>query len=85
MDSAMIAKISKAKEYAQEPERMRFRRFEVNFRGRHEAYTVTFDNGSWSCGCDYFSQRCVCSHTMALERVLGKAGLALEGTATANQ
>jgi hypothetical protein len=71
MDSAMIAKISKAREYAQEPERISFKSFKVEFNGKHQAYTITFDNGTWHCECDFFEQRGVCSHTMAMERVLG--------------
>jgi hypothetical protein len=71
MDSAMIAKISKAREYAQEPERIEFRNFEVAFHGKHQVYTVSYQSGVWKCECDFFSQRGVCSHTMTLERVLG--------------
>jgi hypothetical protein len=71
MDSAMIAKISKAREYAQQPERITFKSFEVAFQGRHQVYTVTFDRGTWRCECDFFVQRGVCSHTMTMERVLG--------------
>ncbi len=77
MDSAMIAKISKAREYAQEPERMMLASFEVVFDGRHQTYRVTFDHGKWQCGCDFFAQRGVCSHTMAVEKVLGKTGMGL--------
>lgn len=71
MDSAMIAKISKAREYSQEPERISFLSFEVAFQGKHQIYTVRFDRGTWHCECDFFVQRGVCSHTMTLERVLG--------------
>lgn len=71
MDSAMIAKISKAREYAQQPERITFQKFEVMFHGRHQVYPVTFDRGVWHCECDFFAQRGVCSHTMTMERVLG--------------
>jgi len=78
MDSAMIGKISKAREYAQEPERMTFVSFTVNFSGRHDTYSISFDHGKWTCGCDFFTQRGVCSHTMAVEKVLGKTGAVLE-------
>ena len=81
MDSAMIAKISKAREYSQEPERITFKGFEVAFQGKHQAYTVSFDHGDWHCTCDFFGQRGVCSHTMTLERVLGVSGVTLEAVA----
>ncbi len=77
MDSAMIAKISKAREYAEEPERMTLTGFEVVFGGKHQTYRVSFSQGVWQCGCDFFAQRGVCSHTMAVEKVLGKTGIAL--------
>lgn len=78
MDSAMIGKISKAREYAQEPERMTLASFTVLFNGRHATYTVSFERGKWHCGCDFFVQRGVCGHTMAVEKVLGKTGMTLE-------
>ena len=39
MDSAMIGKISKAQQYAQEPERMTLQSFTVLFSGKHDTYT----------------------------------------------
>jgi len=71
MDSGMISKIQKAKRYAQEHERIHFAVFKVAFRGDHNSYTVSYDRGQWNCGCHFFASRGVCSHTMALERVLG--------------
>ncbi|RLC68305.1 MAG: hypothetical protein DRI52_09975 [Chloroflexi bacterium] len=71
MDSGMIGKIQKAKRYAQEPERITFDEFKVTFRGDHNTYSVTYNRGRWSCGCNFFASRGVCSHTMALERILG--------------
>jgi hypothetical protein len=71
MDSGMISKIQKAKRYAQEHERINFVGFEVTFRGDHNSYTVSYKRGQWNCGCHFFASRGVCSHTMALERVLG--------------
>ena len=70
MDSGMISKIQKAKRYAQERERINFVEFEVTFRGDHNSYTVSYHKGQWNCGCHFFAKRGVCSHTMALERVL---------------
>jgi len=66
----MISKIEKAKRYAEEPERVSFQSFVVQFRGTHESHRVTYDRGAWSCACEFFSQRGVCSHTMAMERLL---------------
>jgi hypothetical protein len=71
MDSGMVGKIMKASEYAREPDRVRFESFTVKFRGKHDFHTVTYDRGKWHCTCDFFTQRGVCSHTMALEKILG--------------
>ena len=70
MDSAMIGKIQKAKRYAQEKDRMVFERFEVKMKGDHGLYNVVYEDGRWQCGCRFFAGHGVCSHTMALERVL---------------
>jgi hypothetical protein len=70
MDYGMIGKIEKAKRYAQERERFRFEQFTVSFTGDNNPHQVTFDHGTWRCDCDFFLTRSVCSHTMALERIL---------------
>ena len=70
MDSGMIGKIEKARRYAQERDRIRFHAFEVEFRGDHDRYIVSYNNGEWACGCNFFSMRGVCSHTMTMERIL---------------
>ena len=71
MDSGMISKIQKARMYAEEPERMQFESFRVAFRGEHNPHTVKYENGVWWCDCAFFQSHGVCSHSMALERVLG--------------
>jgi hypothetical protein len=70
MDSGMVSKIEKARRYADEKERVRFRQFELVFEGDHNSYTVRYDEGTWQCGCRFFARRGVCSHTMAMERIL---------------
>ena len=71
MDNAMIGKIEKAKRYAQEPERFSFKTFEVTIRGENSTHTVKYDNGKFNCGCSFFQSRDCCSHSMAMERLLG--------------
>lgn len=70
MDSSMVSKIQKAKLYAREPKRIQFQSFSVIVRGDHHKHQVTYDRGNWSCQCEFFRQRGLCSHTMALERIL---------------
>jgi len=71
MQSSLISKIQKAKRYAEERDRVTFRQFQVRFRGDHDTYDVKFEDGRWACGCHFFSVWGTCSHTMALERILG--------------
>jgi hypothetical protein len=70
MDSGMIGKIEKAKRYAEERDRIKFESFKATFEGENNPHTVTFEGETWNCDCDYFMTRGVCSHTMALERIL---------------
>jgi hypothetical protein len=68
----MISKIEKARRYAEEPDRVKFQRFEVRFRGSHDDYTVTMDGAQFSCTCHFFEAQNMgtCCHIMALQRML---------------
>ncbi len=70
MDSGLIGKIEKAILYSQEPERITFERFEVIFEGDHREHRISYNSGQWSCDCNFFESRGVCSHVMTLERIL---------------
>ena len=70
MQSSLIGKIEKAKRYAEEPDRVTLSEFAVEFRGEHNTYTVSYKAKIWHCTCHFFSQRGLCSHTMALQRLL---------------
>ena len=72
MQSSLIGKIEKANRYAQEKERINFTGFSVNFRGEHNSYTTEYKEGGWHCTCHFFSQWGLCSHTIAMEKVLGQ-------------
>ncbi len=70
MDSSIIGKVDKARKYAEETERVNVTSFKAIFDGKHNIYEVDFDSGSWNCQCLFFTTRGVCSHTMALQRIL---------------
>jgi hypothetical protein len=70
MDSGMIGKIEKAKRYAEERDRIHVNQLTVTFDGTNNPHTVRYENGQWSCDCDFFQTRGRCSHTMALEMIL---------------
>lgn len=70
MDYGMIGKIEKAKRYASERHRFHFESFNVRIDGNNNDHWVKLENGVWSCDCDFFQSRGVCSHTMAMEEIL---------------
>jgi hypothetical protein len=70
MQSSLIGKIEKAKRYAQETDRITFRELSVKFRGENSDYEVSLKDGKWRCTCSFFSKWGLCSHTMALEKIL---------------
>ena len=70
MDSSIIGKIDKARKYAEEKDRVRINSFSATFQGNHNSYLVVFKDGKWDCDCHFFATRGVCSHTMALQRML---------------
>ncbi len=71
MQSSLIGKIEKAKRYAQETERVAFSELLVKFRGENDNYITGYKDGKWHCSCHFFSGWGCCSHTMALQRILG--------------
>ncbi len=73
MQSSIIGKIEKARRYAAEPERFRVEGFSVTVRGDNTDHRVEYAGEDWSCTCGFFAEWSICSHTMAIERVL--AGL----------
>ena len=72
MDYGMIGKIEKAKIYAEEGgERIDFEMLRARVHGdNNDVHIVEYDNGKWGCDCGYFQTHNVCSHSMALERIL---------------
>jgi len=70
MDYSMIGKIQKAKQYAEEPERVTFTSFEVEFKGNNSTYRVTLGPEGWHCSCPGHNTYAICPHIMTLERLL---------------
>lgn len=69
MDTSMINKIQKAKEYAQEPERVTFHNLTVEFHGDNGTYTLSLGPDGWSCTCPGFQKYGICPHIMAVEKL----------------
>ena len=73
MDTGLVSRIIKARQYAQERGRVEFKQFEVEFKGDHDTYLVSYGQEHWHCTCEEAARMGVCSHIMALERILGDA------------
>lgn len=70
MQSSLIGKIEKAHRYAEERERIRFSNFTVRFAGDNSTHTTSYTDGHWHCSCSFFAKWGLCSHTMALQKIL---------------
>ena len=70
MDSGMIGKVEKAHRYSRERDRLQFSQIAVTVAGDNSSHEVRFEDGSWHCGCDFFTHHRTCAHTMTLELVL---------------
>ena len=70
MHSSLVSKIEKARAYAEEKERVSIVNFGATFRGNHNSYQVSYNSESWDCTCPFFASHALCSHTMALQRML---------------
>lgn len=72
MNSSMIGKIEKAHRYAQEPNRIRIRGLDASFHGGHDDYTISLNDGHWTCSCNTFSSHVIgtCAHIMAIQQLL---------------
>jgi hypothetical protein len=71
MQSSLIGKIQKANLYAREPDRVTFTELNTTFRGENDTHSVAFRNNRWSCDCHFFGSNGICSHVMAIQKLLG--------------
>ncbi|MCC6179193.1 MAG: hypothetical protein IT305_28125 [Chloroflexi bacterium] len=71
MNSSLIGKIQKANLYAREPDRVTFTEFSTTFRGENASHVVAFRNQQWKCDCHFFSTNGICSHVMAIQKLMG--------------
>ena len=66
----VVSDVEKAKRYSEEKDRIHFQMFDVTFHGSNSDHRFGYQGGTWQCDCDFFHSRNVCSHTMAMERIL---------------
>ena len=66
----IVSDVEKAKRYAAETDRIRIIAFDCAFEGYSNVHHISYDSGKWSSTASFFARRGVCSHTMALEKIL---------------
>ena len=67
MDSSLVRKIEKAKDYAVQDGRVTLMRFQATFRGDNSDHEISYEAGEWRCNCYYFATRGECTHIMAMK------------------
>ena len=72
MRSDLISRIEKANRYAGERDRISIRNLSVDFKGSNGTHLTGLTDGKWNCTCQFFSKWETCSHTMALQKILGE-------------
>ncbi|MCE2852986.1 MAG: hypothetical protein ACK5C8_01825 [Roseiflexaceae bacterium] len=70
MHSDLISKIEKARQYAQQPERIAIDSLRATFHGGNNDHHITIADGTWHCDCDFFKGHTTCAHVMAMQKIL---------------
>ena len=70
MNSTLISKVEKARRYAEEPDRVRFQAFEVEFEGDHANYVVSMEGTEFNDSSPFYQSHGTSAHIMAMQRKL---------------
>ena len=70
MDSSLVRKMEKAKNYAAQEGRVTLMQCEATFRGDNSDHKISYESGKWNCTCYYFKTRGECIHIMAMQLML---------------
>ena len=71
MDYSLIGKIQKAKEYAEDPSRVTFNSFTVEFRGDNDTYIISLGPDGWQSSDRGFQTYGISPQVMSMERMFG--------------
>ena len=64
-DETLKREQEKAEEYVNAPERITLSSLKVVMKSTHDTHLITYNDGKWSCSCDFFLLHETCSHVMA--------------------
>lgn len=67
----VVSDVEKSIHYAEEKDRIKIVSFQASFQGEHNTYQISYTDGKWDCDNPYFQSHSICSHTMAMEHLLG--------------
>jgi len=81
--SAYISQVEKARNYAAEPDRIKFLSFKATLRGSHDIHQISLHGEEFDCDCHGFQNHGTCAHVMALQKIL--ADMLTEEQRTAGQ
>jgi len=70
IDEAIQSKQTDAEAYAARPEIFTLFSLEVELKSTHGNRLIRYDDGTWSCTCNFFQEWGTCSHTMATALLL---------------
>ncbi len=70
MIQTFYKKVCKSFQYSSDQDRFKFEEVSVKLNSEHGNRFVTYKNEIWNCTCDYFLEQNVCSHVMAVGRIL---------------
>ncbi len=65
----LIGKIIKAKKYINEPRRFKIELEKATIDAEHGTRNLIKRDNQWLCDCDFFTQKKICSHVIALEEL----------------
>ena len=66
----IVSDVKKAKRYSEESDRISVLSFDAQFAGENSPHNLGYNDGQWRCTCSFFGTRGVCSHSMAIERIM---------------
>ena len=71
MDYSLSEKIQKAKEYAEDPSRVTFNSFTIEFKGDNDTYIISLGPDGWHSNDHGFQSFGISQHVMAMGRMFG--------------
>ncbi len=66
---------AEGRRYAADPTRFVLFAFDLNMHTEQDNHLVLYDHKDWSCSCDFYKEKGICSHIAAVSFLLERASL----------